>query len=345
MGIAGEYPTFSVIVPVMNMVHTIKDLLDSLMNLEYDNEKLEIIIVDGNSRDGTLEIMKEYPFRVIQQEGKGLNAARNTGIKYSKGDIIAYTDGDCVVPPGWAKAIANNFKDEWVSFVGGTLEGYNTSHPLSTYMDETFFQVTPGYKLRIETNTLRMLQLPAGANMAFRRSALARIKFFDENIYYGFDDLQPVEELSFKGFKIILDPEVMVWHQHRSTLPSLLKQHFNYGRGGTLLVIHKRASQLARWFAQFLIATTFSLSTFIFLMILGFRLERFFPYQLGLGTLTIGLITIMFYYLPLAIRTKKLWIIMAYPILDMLRGLSFTFGGLYQLAKSLGQKVIDDAQI
>ena len=345
MSVAGDYPTFSIIVPVMNVVHTIRDLLDSLLHLDYEADKLEIIIVDGNSRDVTQEIINEYPYRLVQQEGKGLNAARNTGIKNSTGDIIAYTDGDCVVPPGWAKAIADNFKDEWVSFVGGTLEGYDPTNPLSAYMDETFFHVTPEYKFRVETNTLRMLQLPAGANMAFRRSSLARIKFFDENIYYGFDDLQPVEELSFKGFKIVLDPEVQVWHQHRSTLPSLLKQHFNYGRGGTLLVVHKRHSQLAQWFAQFLLATTFSISIFILLMILGLRLRHIFPFQLGLGTLLIGMITIMFYYLPLSIRSKKLWKIIAYPLLDMLRGFSFTFGGLYQLAKSLGQKVIQDAQI
>jgi len=80
-------------------------------------------------------------------------------------------------------------------------------------------------------------------------------------------------------------------------------------------------------------------------MILGLRLRHIWPFQIGLGTLLIGIITIMFYYLPLSIRSKKLWKLIAYPLLDMLRGFSFSFGGLYQLAKSLGQKVIQDAQI
>jgi glycosyltransferase involved in cell wall biosynthesis len=337
---SGDYPTISVIVPVLNMDKTIRTTMDSLMNLEYPDEKLEIIVVDGMSRDETRNIVEEYPVRLVDQEGNGLNAARNTGIKFSSGELLAYTDGDCVIPNDWAIKIANNFEDPVIGFVGGTMYGYNRSNPLSNYMDESFFQVTPGFRIRIETTDLRLMQFPAGANMAFRRRALARVKFFDENINYGFDDLQPVEEMGFKGFWIILDPEVRILHQHRSTLRGLFKQHFNYGRGGTLLVVHKRASVLASWYAGYLIFSSALVSVFAFLLYIGMKIRHPLPFNIAGGTLGLFLAFVTLYYLPIAVRTGQYWKLFVYPILDILRGVAFTLGGLYQMVKSLGKKVI-----
>lgn len=336
---ASEVFSLSVIVPVRNMARTIRDLMESLMHLDYPRDKLEIIVVDGDSKDGTRDIVQEYPFRLIQQEGRGLNAARNTGIKYSTGEIIAYTDGDCVVPSDWAKAIVANFRDPGVGFVGGTMEGYDKNEALSNYMDETLFRVTPGFQFRVEGTDLRLLQFPAGANMAFRRSALARVDFFDENIFYGFDDLEPVEEMGFKGFRIVLDPEVNVLHQHRSTLGGLMKQHFNYGRGGTLLLINKRTSNLAYWFSSYMIFMTCMLVFFLFNMSLWLRIRHPLPLNLGLGSLGLFMVVIMLYYVPVSINTGKLWKILAYPVLDLMRGLVFAFGGIYQLFRSTSQKV------
>jgi glycosyltransferase involved in cell wall biosynthesis len=335
---SGEYPTISVIVPVLNMDKTIRATMDSLMDLEYPDEKLEIIVVDGKSRDETRRIVGEYPVRLVDQEGSGLNAARNTGIKYSSGELLAYTDGDCVLPKDWAIKIAENFEDPVIGFVGGTMEGYDRSNPLSNYMDESFFQVTPGFRIRIETTDLKLMQFPAGANMAFRKRALARVKFFDENITYGFDDLQPVEEMGFKGFRIILDPKVRVLHQHRSTLRELLKQHFNYGRGGTLLVIHKRTSVLASWFAGYLIFTSSLISVFAFLLYIGTKIRHPMPFNIAGGTLGLFLAFDMLYYLPIVYRTGKLWKLFVYPTLDILRGFAFTLGGLYQMVKSLWER-------
>jgi glycosyltransferase involved in cell wall biosynthesis len=334
-----EYPSLSIIIPVLNMDRTIRATLDSLMKLDYPQDKLEIIVVDGKSKDNTSKIIKEYPVLLIDQEGKGLNAARNTGIKYSTGEILAYTDGDCVVPRNWAKKIVGNFEDPFIGFVGGTMEGYDRRSILSNYMDESLFQSKPGFRIRIETTDLKLLQFPAGANMAFRRKALARVSFFDENITYGFDDLQPVEAMGLKGFRIVLDPEVNILHQHRSTMRELLKQHFNYGRGGSLLIIHKRASILASWYAAYLISTLALLSVLSFLLYIGFKINHPMPFNLAYGLVGIYWVLNTLYYLPVSIRSGKIWKIIIYPALDILRGFAFTFGGLYQMVQSLILKV------
>lgn len=330
-----EDPTISIVVPVRNSARTIRDLLDSLMRLEYDREKLEVIFVDGNSTDGTRKIVDEYPVLLVDEEGRGLNAARNTGIKWSGGEIIAYTDGDCIVPPDWARAIAKNFRDSSVSFVGGPVQGYDKHGFLSTYMDETYFQVKPGVHWRMEATDISLLQFPAGCNMAFRRHALEKINFFDERIEYGFDDLDPVEKLGSKGFRIVLDPEVKVLHQHRTSLGGLLRQHFNYGRGGTLLIVHKRVSKLARWFTNYLFTSFFALSFVLMLVGSGLYLRHMPTFLFGFGFLSFGFLILIVLYAEVAWRTGRLRKMVLYPLLDVARGLFFTFGGITQLFKEL----------
>ena len=327
-------PSISIIVPVRNSAKTIGDLMESLMGLEYDPEKLEIVVVDGDSSDGTRKIVEEYPVLLVDEEGRGLNAARNTGIKWSTGEIVAYTDGDCVVPPDWARSIAKNFRSPMVGFVGGNVEGYDKGNLLSIYMDETFFNAKPSFKWRQVDTRLNLLQFPAGCNMAFRRDALAKIDYFDERIEYGFDDLVPVEEVGEAGFRIVLDPEVYVYHQHRTHLGEMLLQHFNYGRGGAKLMRAKRkVSKLAQWFTTYLISSTFSLALTSALLALGLLLKQRVPLEIALGTSGFFYAILTVLYLETALRTRSLRKMLFYPILDITRGVVFTLGGLTQLIR------------
>jgi len=333
-----EDPLISIIVPVKNSARTVRDLMDSLMKLDYDGGKLEIIVVDCRSSDGTRKIVSAYPVLLVGEEGRGLNAARNTGIRWSTGQIIAYTDSDCVVPPDWAHAIAKNFRDPSVSFVGGLVRGYDQEGFLSTYMDETFFNAKPVFRWRREETDLSLLNFPAGCNMAFKRSALDKVNYFDERIDHGFDDLDPVEKLCSRGFKIVLDPEVSVYHQHRTSLREMLKQHFKYGRGGTLLIIAKRASKLAGWFTSYLITSTFAISAEIFLIFFGIWLKSWWPIRLGVNFAAIIFAILMTFYIETAFRTRSLSKLILYPALDVTRGIFFTLGGIAQLFKELGRK-------
>jgi len=76
--------------------------------------------------------------------------------------------------------------------------------------------------------------------MAFRRKAAEEVGCFDESIQYGFDEVEFTERVCRAGYKMVLDPNVFVWHKHRSTLKEFLKQNFRYGRGSGLLLKRKR---------------------------------------------------------------------------------------------------------
>src|SRR2546428_13028707 len=79
-----------------------------------------MIVVNDGSRDRTGEIAEQYEgVQVIHQVNKGLSAARNVGIANSRGDIVAFTDSDCVVDPDWLYYLVATFLSSGLPAVGG----------------------------------------------------------------------------------------------------------------------------------------------------------------------------------------------------------------------------------
>src|SRR6266705_3161626 len=113
-----EYPKVSVVVCAYNAESTMAACLESLRDLRYP--AYEIVVVDDGSPERTGHIVDEYDdFHVIHQENKGLSAARNVGIAASTGDIIAFTDSDCVVDPDWLHYLVATFLTSGKAAVGG----------------------------------------------------------------------------------------------------------------------------------------------------------------------------------------------------------------------------------
>lgn len=331
-------PTVSIVVPVRNGVATIGNLLESLLKIEYDKNRLEIVVVDGGSTDGTGDIVAKFPVKLLTQEGEGLNGGRNTGIRSSAGEIVAFTDADCTVPKNWINKIVENFNDPKVGCVGGNSKGFYNNF-LSQYADNSMFPTQRIFKKRQKLDGIKpFLNCPAGSNMAFRRDALEKVGGFDEGIRYGFDEDELVERICRAGYKMVLDPDALVWHKHRSTLNALLKQHLDFGRGGGILLKKKRARDtLSTWCLLSLIIFVAWLTTIgsLAFLTLTARLNIFLILLLGIS-ITPLLASIAF-YTHQALQNKQYGRVLIYPLLDLLRAFTFCFGEIYELLK-LGKK-------
>ena len=88
---------FSIIIPTFNSGKYIKACLDSVFALDYPNNKFEVIVVDGGSKDETLNILKNYPVNVVNSKNISISNSRNLGAKSAKGENLVFIDSDCLI--------------------------------------------------------------------------------------------------------------------------------------------------------------------------------------------------------------------------------------------------------
>ncbi|MBU2634011.1 MAG: glycosyltransferase family 2 protein [Nanoarchaeota archaeon] len=158
----------SVIVATYNRKELLKKLIDSLLNQNY--EDYEIIIVDDGSNDGTKEMLngiKNKKLKFITQENLYPAVARNNGVKISKGEIIVFTDDDCIANKNWLKEIKKCFEENKDIIA---VEGKTTS-----------FDTTPFTKQVINEKGRRY----ATCNMAVYKKTFLEINGFDEDYPFG----------------------------------------------------------------------------------------------------------------------------------------------------------------
>ncbi|MDD1686007.1 glycosyltransferase [Methanoregula sp.] len=154
----------SVVIPTFNEEENIAQCLVSLSHQNIPRSEYEIIVVDGGSKDATCEIAKKYADKVFTQTSKKVGGARNDGVNAAKGEIIATTDADCIIPPGWVKRIGEDFRNPAIVQLYGPVypieEGLNNR--FSLMLANTFSRI--GYYSRTFYYTL-------GCNTAFRKDA------------------------------------------------------------------------------------------------------------------------------------------------------------------------------
>ncbi len=101
-------PFISVIIPTFNEAKIISRCLTALKN-QRSRFSYEVLLVDHASTDKTRTIAKKYPVRIVTELRRGTAVARQTGVEHAKGEIMAFTETDCVPPPDWIERIGRHF--------------------------------------------------------------------------------------------------------------------------------------------------------------------------------------------------------------------------------------------
>jgi glycosyltransferase involved in cell wall biosynthesis len=205
-----EKPPISVIIVAKNAESTIEECLDSVRR----NNPAEIIVVDGNSSDKTVEIARKYTDRIYSDEGKGLSYARQLGAEQATLEYIAYVDSDVVLTEG---ALATMFAEVQGSECVSVRAREGTDGKFASYWELAQYQ----------HNQLR--------NVENRLGTLASLFRKEIILKYGFDlSERPLDDVDLEirlardGYKFGTS-SALYYNRYRADLKSLVKYRFFLG--------------------------------------------------------------------------------------------------------------------
>jgi cellulose synthase/poly-beta-1,6-N-acetylglucosamine synthase-like glycosyltransferase len=227
-----EFPKVSIIVAAYNNEQTIEECLKSILALDYPMGSVEVIVMDGASKDATVKKAKEYPVKVVSIR---LNApaAYNYAMKnIAANQILGFVDSDAKVEPKWLRKLVPHLGELQVAGVSGSIETWNAENAWAKCIG---YELKNRYQ-RIGKHTSRI----ATMNLLLKKAVIEEAGGWDENLPSQYDtDLG--FRLSAKGYKIAYEPRAVCYHYNRSTLKAYYKQQLQYGKN-TLKLYFKHGS-------------------------------------------------------------------------------------------------------
>lgn len=213
----------SVVIPAFNAEKTISGVITAVLNQDYPG-KIELFVVDDGSRDSTGRIAQTFSgVKYIKQQNAGPAAARNRGFKESQGEIVFFTDSDCVPEKNWISKSLDGFSRADVAVVAGSYGIVNGENLLARVIHkEIFFR-----------HSTRMPDFPksfGSYNFSVKRKIFEQLGGFD--VGYPFASGED-NDLSYKilkaGYKIYFSKDSIVNHFHQTVLTRYLFEQFRHG--------------------------------------------------------------------------------------------------------------------
>jgi cellulose synthase/poly-beta-1,6-N-acetylglucosamine synthase-like glycosyltransferase len=273
-----KYPFFSIIIPAKNEAALIKNCLQSLQQLNYPKDRFEVIISDGLSSDKTADIARSLGAKIIENRLQTVAPGRNVGFASSQGDLVAFSDADCVMDKNWLSNALKYFNDEGVGGLGGPSLAPQNETPFGRAVRFFFLlgSFLSGSVYVSDLKKAKEVKSVPGCNAIYRREALLKVMPSDETLLTC-DDVEINYQLIKKGYKILYVPDVIVWHYRRDNPKKFWKQIYRYSIGrlqigkkhGDAINLAHILSGLAIPIALFILTLSFIFNQIYFLYLIG----------------------------------------------------------------------------
>ena len=227
-------PNVSIIVAAYNSQDTIEECLKSILAQNYPVHSLEIIVMDGGSKDNTIKIAQQFPIKVFSIR---LNcpAAYNYAHKIAQYSVLGFIDADAKVETEWLQKLVPHLNEPNVVGVSGSIETWNQDNPWARgigYELKNRYQRIGKYTGRIAT-----------MNLIMKKAVIEEVGGWDEKLPSQYDtDLG--FRISAKGYKIAYEPNALCYHYNRPTLKAFYRQQLQYGKN--TLKLYFKHGRLAR---------------------------------------------------------------------------------------------------
>lgn len=228
----------SLIVPTHRRPERLRDLLETAAAL--DPPPFEVIVVDNDPDERTADdVAAEFGFRYVREPRKGLNIARRRGLAEARGEVVAYTDDDCLLPTGWLRRVPEAFLDPLVGAVSGP--GFPAELETGAQLrrdEEAGFQKPLELK-RYDWRTVPPVNsgvVGSGNGMAFRRELALDLELFPPELDAGTrapaaGDLYALYRVLAAGWDVVQEPAMFFFHRHPAEAGSARRTIRAYGLG------------------------------------------------------------------------------------------------------------------
>lgn len=227
-------PGVSIVIAALNSEATIGECLKSIFELDYPQGSLEVIVIDGSSRDATVKISKEYPTKVYV-EPLNAPAAYNFAMKVTTNEVLGFVDADAKVEKEWLKKLVAHLGEPQVAGVSGSIETWNVENPWARSIG---YEIKNRYS-RIGRYTGRI----ATMNLLLKKKVIEEAGGWDENLPSQYDTDMGFR-LSHKGYRIAYEPDAKCYHFNRQTIRAYWRQQLQYGKN--TLKLYFKHGRLAR---------------------------------------------------------------------------------------------------
>lgn len=214
--------TLSIIIPVYNRQEHLNLCLKSLTNQSISSSEYEIIVINDGSQDASAEVAKSYGAKTITISNKGPAAARNIGIAEARGDIIIFLDADILVANNYLERVRERHsRSNSLLLLGARRhlgEGVTNPNKDAINLDSR------EKLLRRYSFCLSHLNCPWSVaytcNFSVSRNFLGNIKFDEEYVGWGIEDIDFAYNLYKQGAEIIFSREICGYHLYHDRTPS-----------------------------------------------------------------------------------------------------------------------------
>ena len=222
-----RWPAVTVVVPARDRPTETRACVESLLALDYPPDLLEVIVVDDASEPPLSKVLFDLPVRVLRRETNGgQSAARNLAAEVARGEVLAFTDNDCVADAGWLRSLISCLCEPGTEMAGGRVLSPPPDGPVAAFeaarspldMGDAFGPVGPAGPIAY---------IPS-CNLAADRETLRRLGGFDESMALG-EDADLVWRASHAGYGVRYEPAAKIVHRHRTRLAALLRRRADYG--------------------------------------------------------------------------------------------------------------------
>jgi len=228
----------SVILLTKNSASTVRNSIESVF--QQTRQPDEVVVIDGSSRDGTLEIVKKYSVKLTSELGLGFGYARNLGVKNASGDVVFFLDSDCYAELDWiANALPHFDGNPEIVGVTGQTHLWNTDSPVARFLAYV------GGRVNMPSDK-RFVKIAPTMNLALRREVIDKVGGFDETLIRCEDT-----DLTYKisqSHKILYDPNVNIWFKGSPNLRVASRKCIRHFVGvGQLFAKHGFKSSFVRF--------------------------------------------------------------------------------------------------